>query len=205
MTEEEWLASRNVFEMMQFLRYAQLGPAGEARSRKYRLLGCACVRQVADLSDDELSRNFLDIAERFADRQLKRKDHAIVEARAGGVPRVVRWTLYRSATIGGIRIAEAFGHGWTDLVLPVIRDIFGNPFRPVMLPAECHTPSIVALAQAAYAQRTLPGGALNPLRLAALADALAEQGGGAEIINHLREHRRHVRGCHAIDSLMGLG
>ena len=65
---------------------------------------------------------------------------------------------------------------------------------------------MVALAQAAYDQRTLPAGHLDPARLAVLADALDEAGcTDADVLNHLRGPGPHVRGCWAVDLLLGKG
>src|SRR5205823_6227093 len=59
------------------------------------------------------------------------------------------------------------------------------------------------LAQAAYQERHLPEGTLDPLRLAVLADALEDAGyAEGELVDHLREPGPHVRGCHAVDSLL---
>jgi hypothetical protein len=66
----------------------------------------------------------------------------------------------------------------------LLRDIVGNPFRPIDL-----DPSFLAwrawngrvvahLAEAAYEARLTPGGQLDPARLAILADALEDAGGG---------------------------
>src|SRR5262245_54438909 len=55
-----------------------------------------------------------------------------------------------------------------------LRDIFGNPFRPVSFVPVWRTPAVVALATAAYEERILPAGTLDPDRLAVLADALEE-------------------------------
>jgi hypothetical protein len=67
------------------------------------------------------------------------------------------------------------------------RDIFGNPFRPVTVSPACRTAEVVDLAQAAYEQRGLPSGTLDPTRLAVLADALEEAGcDQAGILDHLR-------------------
>ena len=85
----------------------------------------------------------------------------------------------------------------------LLRDIFGNPFRPVALDAALRTPAVLALAQAAYDHRTLPAGTLDPERLAVLADALEEAGcTDAEILAHLRGPGDHVRGCWAVDTLL---
>jgi hypothetical protein len=86
----------------------------------------------------------------------------------------------------------------------LLRDIFGNPFRPVAINPAWQTPTVVALAQAAYDNRTLPGGTLEPARLAVLADALEEAGcDNGDILKHLRQPGEHVRGCWAVDLLLG--
>ena len=60
------------------------------------------------------------------------------------------------------------------------------------------------LAEAAYAERQLPAGALDPARLAVLADALEEAGcTDADLLGHLRGPGPHVRGCWVIDLLSG--
>jgi hypothetical protein len=88
-----------------------------------------------------------------------------------------------------------------------LRDIFGNPFRPVTIsPAVLawNAATILRLAQAAYHERHLPEGTLDDGRLAVLADALEEAGcTNADILGHLRGPGPHVRGCWAVDSLLG--
>jgi hypothetical protein len=90
----------------------------------------------------------------------------------------------------------------------LLRDIVGNPFRP-LLPIN---PSLLtwngglirALAQAAYDDRLLPSGQLDPARLGVLADALDDAGcTDAELLEHLRGEGPHCRGCFAIDLLLG--
>ena len=64
----------------------------------------------------------------------------------------------------------------------------------------------VSLAQAAYDQRILPIGHLDPARLAVLSDALEETGcTDAELLGHLREPGPHVRGCWALDLILAKG
>ena len=66
------------------------------------------------------------------------------------------------------------------------------------------TPNVLGLAQTAYEERVLPGGHLDPARLAVLADALEEAGcTDAEILDHLRGPGSHVRGCWALDLVLG--
>src|SRR5262249_18628266 len=50
----------------------------------------------------------------------------------------------------------------------LLRDLVGNPFRPAALVPASRTPTVLALAQAAYEHRTLPSGHLDPARLAVL-------------------------------------
>src|SRR5262249_12453726 len=86
----------------------------------------------------------------------------------------------------------------------LIREICGNPLRPATIPTASKTPTTVALAQAAYDERDLPSGHLDPARLAVLADALEEAGcADADILGHLRGPGPHVRGCWAVDLLLG--
>jgi hypothetical protein len=92
----------------------------------------------------------------------------------------------------------------------ILRCIFGNPFRP--LPALVPTlltsndSLVVKLAQAAYEQRLLPEGHLDPSRLAVLADALEDAGcTNVERLGHLRALGPHWRGCHVLDWLLGKG
>jgi hypothetical protein len=61
------------------------------------------------------------------------------------------------------------------------------------------------MAQAAYEHRDLPGGTLEPHRLAVLADALEEAGcDNPLILGHLRGPGTHWRGCWAVDGCLGL-
>jgi hypothetical protein len=98
---------------------------------------------------------------------------------------------------------RAIGAEWGRHCL-LARDIFGNPFRPVAVSPSCRTPQVAALAQAAYEQRDLPAGTLDGTRLAVLADALEEAGcTSPDLLGHLRGPGPHVRGCWAVDLLLG--
>jgi hypothetical protein len=60
------------------------------------------------------------------------------------------------------------------------------------------------LARSAYEQRELPAGTLDVARLGVLADALEEAGcADAGLLGHLRGPGPHVRGCWAVDLLLG--
>ena len=63
---------------------------------------------------------------------------------------------------------------------------------------------MVKLAQAAYDDRELPAGTLDPMRLGILADALEDAGCAEEVVlSHLRSTGPHVRGCWVTDRILG--
>jgi hypothetical protein len=79
----------------------------------------------------------------------------------------------------------------------LIRDIFGNPFRPVTFNANWRTDTAVALARGMYGSRDL--GAV-PI----LADALQDAGCDSEdVLDHCRGPGPHVRGCWVVDLVLG--
>jgi hypothetical protein len=86
----------------------------------------------------------------------------------------------------------------------LIRELFGNPFRPVTIDPTWQTPTVLALATAAYDNRILPAGTLELARVGVLSDALEEAGcDNADVLNHCRQHGEHVRGCWVLDLLLG--
>jgi hypothetical protein len=89
----------------------------------------------------------------------------------------------------------------------LLRDVVGNPFRPSPDLGDVWLAGIVwKVGDAAYERRSLPSGALDPSRLAVLADALEEAGcTDPTILGHLRGPGPHVRGCWAMDLVLGKG
>jgi hypothetical protein len=74
-----------------------------------------------------------------------------------------------------------------------LRDVFGNPFRPVTCKPAWRTPEARRLAKVAYEDRAFD-------RLPVLADVLEEAGcADAQLLVHLRGPDAHVRGCWALD------
>jgi hypothetical protein len=87
----------------------------------------------------------------------------------------------------------------------LLRDIDGDPFRPLGADPGGLRPLVASLAGAAYNERDLPSGRLDPARLAVPADALEEVGCQDEqTLGHLRRPGRHVRGCSVVDLVLGL-
>jgi hypothetical protein len=99
-------------------------------------------------------------------------------------------------------------HGASFVAAPcqagLLRELFGNPFRPTTLAPAWLTADVANLAQSAYQERNLSAGTLEPVRLAVLSDALEEAGcTDAELLSHLRGPGPHVRGCWALDLILG--
>jgi hypothetical protein len=86
--------------------------------------------------------------------------------------------------------------------LPIIADLFGNPFRPVSLePAwlAWRDGTVRRLAAAIYEERRFAD-------LPVLADALEEAGcDNPDILDHCRGGGEHVRGCWVVDLILGKG
>src|SRR5262249_62092465 len=100
------------------------------------------------------------------------------------------WTVDRPAVVRAEKVVQA----------ALVRDIFGNPFRPCSvqgpdLPSQNRL--IRVMAETSYAEQTFED-------LPILADALEEAGcGSADILDHLRGPGPHVRGCWVLDLLLG--
>ena len=79
----------------------------------------------------------------------------------------------------------------------LLKDLFGNPFRPVTADPSWLTSTVVALANGIYTDRAFD-------RLPILADALQDAGcDDEEVLNHCRSEGLHVRGCWVVDLLTG--
>jgi hypothetical protein len=90
------------------------------------------------------------------------------------------------------------------ILVSLLRDIIPDPFSSIILTPTQRTPTVVSLAQAAYEERQLPSGELDPHRLSVLADALEEAGAPGELVTHLRGPGPHVRGCFVVDLVLHL-
>ena len=79
----------------------------------------------------------------------------------------------------------------------LVRDIFGNPFRPVSINPIWLTPAVVKFAQTVYDGRQFAD-------LPERADALEEAGcTNDDILTHCSQPGEHVRGCWVIDLILG--
>jgi hypothetical protein len=78
----------------------------------------------------------------------------------------------------------------------LLRDIFGDPFRPVAVEPSWLSTTAVALARHMYESRDFSS-------MPILADALADAGcPDGDVLEHCRGPNNHVRGCHVVDSVL---
>ena len=77
-----------------------------------------------------------------------------------------------------------------------LRDIFGNPFRPVAFFRAWRTDTTVALARQMYKERDFSA-------MPILADALQDVGcDNEDILDHCYRWKPHVRGCWVVDKVL---
>jgi hypothetical protein len=197
MTEAEWQAG----QVRKMVGYAR----ANATMRQRRLLACGCCRlHWTQLPDDRL-RQFVEQIERYADGESGRP-----LVRAYKLYDVTRLPSVRSALPPGLlpvlKSAQASNEDplsasfplWSDprLQVELLRDIFGNPFRPVAFSPEWRTDTAVSLVRQMYDSREF--GAM-PI----LADALQDAGcDNDDILNHCRGPGLHVRGCWVVDLVL---
>jgi hypothetical protein len=75
MNEERWLKGNSPFSMLRYLR-------GNADERKIRLFACAWVRHLWDFLQDPRSQQAVEIAERYADGEVSRKELSAASTQA---------------------------------------------------------------------------------------------------------------------------
>jgi hypothetical protein len=84
-----------------------------------------------------------------------------------------------------------------NVLCQIIRDIFGNPFRPVAFNPSWRTFTAVGLARTMYESRDFTA-------MPILADALEEAGcDELSVLAHCRGDGSHVRGCWVVDLVLG--
>jgi hypothetical protein len=124
--------------------------------------------------------------------------------------RVARWAVSsdgRWARVSEIVEDSAMAASWAGLFpslceasreqCGLVRDIFGNPFRPATLDPTWLMPAVTSLAHAIYADHAFT-------RMPELADALAAAGcTDADVLSNCRGPGPHVRGCWVVDLILG--
>jgi hypothetical protein len=217
MTEELWLKSRDLKRM-----FARLGKPTELvrdprYRRKNRLFGVAALRHSwKEMGIPEAVHHGIEVAEQFADGLATDAELQAARIHIQSLQYSVEFSLPASCVThedSQFTGYDAACHAHPDLRRPnrsevliansiahaqLLRDIFGNPFRPVTFDPVWRTSTAVALAKQMYDTRDF--GAM-PI----LADALQDAGCTSDdILNHCRDpHATHVRGCWVVDLVMG--
>jgi len=205
MTEAEWMSCADPTPML-----TSLYKSGGASYRKPRLFTCACCRLIPKFLDSQPDRENLLLAEAEADGQF-----AVDEDFSSDEVWDVRWYRQDEWDSADRAISCFRQHIWdTGRLLDnphqkaarregdrtlcnLLRDILGNPFRPVTVDPRWLTSTVVDLAAGIYAERAFD-------RMPILADALEEAGcDHADILTHCRGDGPHVRGCWVVDLVLG--
>ncbi len=219
MTEDEWLMGSDPTPMLAY-------HWDKMSDRKLRLFGIACVRFSWHRLKDERSKNAVETAEQFVEGTV---DIIEVQTAADGAFEVrdelfdlgnryqigERVDLERRLDVANAAAFTAAGYGGGDYPIgyrpypdcfpsnkprvrcTYLRDIFGNPFHPVVADPAWFAPTVVSIADALYRDRAFD-------RLPILADALEEAGcTNADLLLHCRQPGEHVRGCWAVDLVLG--
>jgi hypothetical protein len=188
--------------------------------RRLRLFTAACYRRVWTPLLTESVRRAVEALESCADGSMTLKSLAAIAAGvpfqslrdAATKPWVAATGAIHDAGRGAVTSASRLEGGVyaneMDTQAVLLRDIFGNTFRPASPIAEgvlaWSNGLVVKLAEAAYQHRLLPSGHLDPDRLAVLADALEDAGCTDDwLLGHLRSPGPHVRGCVGVDAVLG--
>lgn len=221
MTENEWLTcSKATQPVMDWLRR-------RGSDRQFYLVSSAVLRMVWDqldnqfrdlivlvekyadgeCTDDELSRHqrraeedaFTQLAALSpasrSRRSPDRKRQAAARAAAHAAFPRNGWISACNAVSESVEAGKRAAM-WPQ-ICAILRDVFGNPFRPIILEPQWRTSTVRQLAEGIYAERAFD-------RLQVMADALEEAGcTDASILEHCRGPGPHVRGCFVLDLLLG--
>jgi hypothetical protein len=203
MTEPEWLASAEPWPMLEVLR-------DKASDRKLRLFGCACCRRILHLLPEQANRDLVAAVEDCPNRSLPDpKLDAAIDASSQHERKVWNdrgyWAVkylgrsyYKLTPLDAAAVVAWQAGRRTDNATAertsqadLLRDIFGNPFRPLPPRPE----AIAPLAEDIYAGHW----ELMPL----LGEWLQEHGFWQEGEHCLDPRVQHVKGCHIADWLTG--
>jgi hypothetical protein len=214
MNEAEWNSCTDPTPMLKFLR-----TSGKLSERKARLFAVACCRRIWPRLRDDRSRTAVEVAERYADGLTTRQELGVAcnaANRNTSGAAIRRAVLVTAARVVRPRVAAVYashiaGNAERDeraAQAALLRDLYGLlPFHPVSANLALLSwggGTVRRLAEAAYKHRLLPDGTLDRNRLAVLADALEEAScTDAELLAHLRSPGPHVRGCFALDAVLG--
>lgn len=215
MTEQEWLSATNPFSLLSAAR--QL-----SSERKLRLAAGACAWHFLPVNAHPDLHRGVEMTEQIADGTASR---AVIESARelfGSLSYVGDYVArgftgenqfpaslihcavnprVTSSVRGVLCILSDYeadmGSEFVQPLVPWLREIFGNPFRPIDF-APWRTDTAVSLARQMY-----ESGEFSAMPI--LADALQDAGCNSdEVLNHCRDaNAKHVRGCWVVDGMLG--
>jgi hypothetical protein len=225
MTSEQWQTCSDLDAMLTAARRR-----GHFSARKRRLFACACCQRLGRLLPDA-HRRALAVAERFADGRASRAELAEVWSVAYHDPMTLTghaaWAACTAARPGEGALTQGYlstvslyaANALSNRSLrassrgpdtspawhverarhrALLRDVAPPPRGARPLPRGL-PPAAPAVARSIYEERRFA-------ELPILADLLEESGMvGEEVVAHCRRPGEHVRGCWALDLLLGLG
>jgi hypothetical protein len=179
-TEAEWLACTDPQKMQAFLR-------GKASARKLRQFILGCYRRHWFFRHNEGSQAAVEVLERHADNLASPEE--VKRARRGPE---MDWLRFKDTIRAAIRVTDKvanhshLGRSYAterEAHCRLLRDIFGNPFRPLAgINSGWLSPTVANLASVAYQERGFPSGELDPARHA----SAARDGEQAKGRDHMR-------------------
>jgi hypothetical protein len=207
MNEMRWRVCDDPVQMLAGVRDG-------AGHRRLRLFACGCCRVLGMSGPDSPRARAVEVAERHADARAGDLElrAALDAAEAAEPTHANEWPwkyvcdlcfkeLYvadPSAQLAAGALAEGAAQRVPerDLVCAVLRDIFGNPFRPVAFDPAWRTEHTAGIASKMYEERDFAG-------MLILADALEDAGcDNLDILGHCRGPGPHVLGCWVVDQLL---
>jgi hypothetical protein len=225
MTEAEWLESADPKSMLESLR----GKASDRKLRLFACACCRHIWHLLNDEKSrvpvELAELYAD-GRTERDSVLRALKVSPMPEWPEGGPDIFNWRLVTSSIAADmtdprtyvwltaeLSVAELtpglVATKWTEdgarfvsapIQASMLRDLFGNPFRPVALKSvwlAWNVGTVRRIAQGIYDDCAFD-------RMLILADALEDAGcDNADIFNHCRGPGPHVRGCWVVDLLLG--
>ncbi|MCI0457932.1 MAG: hypothetical protein L0Z62_13275 [Gemmataceae bacterium] len=150
--------------------------------------------------DENLSWELVE--RRTAEAEMARAASGLASTRwqQAGMWEAARLAVFAAGLVAQAKTEAAAQSEERSRQCDLLRDIFGNPFRPLSLDRRLLAGSgrtLRRLAEAIYEERTFD-------ELPILADALEEAGcTDRTILDHCRGTAEHVRGCWVVDLVLG--
>jgi hypothetical protein len=223
MTEAEWLAGVDAPQLITNLK--EHAGTNVVSDRKVTLFASACCWRVMSLIGAKIASEAIEWLECVADGRPTERDAIAIQRSLRQVDKGISSWRERMA-LGAVRDAcQALTSGAFDSIasqvthtactalasndepleraekavhVGLVRDIFGNPFRPATFSPLWRTDTAVALARQMYDAREFSA-------MPILADALQDAGCDNEVLlDHCRDPKQvHVRGCWVVDLVLG--